>query len=80
MRPVLGPVVRPLVAGIVVGAFGAVAMTRVLAHLLTQLSANDPVALGVAIVVLAAAALVGSYAPARRAMRVDSMVALRSEG
>jgi putative ABC transport system permease protein len=80
LRAVLGPVARPLGAGIVVGVFGAVAMTRGLAHLMTQLSANDPVALGAAIVVLAMAALVGSYAPARRAMRVDPMVALRSEG
>jgi predicted lysophospholipase L1 biosynthesis ABC-type transport system permease subunit len=80
LRAVLGPVARPLGAGVVVGVFGAVAMTRGLAHLLTQLSANDPVALGAAIVVLAAAALVGSYAPARRAMKVDPMVALRSEG
>ena len=80
LRAVLGPVARPLGAGIVVGVFGAVLMTRGLAHLITQLSANDPLALAVAIVVLVGAAVVGSYAPARRAMRVDPMVALRSEG
>ena len=80
LRTVLGPVARPLVAGVVVGLVGAALMARGLAHLLTQLSANDPVALGVAILVLAAAAMVGSYLPARRAMRVDPMVALRSEG
>ena len=80
VRAVLGPVVRPLGAGIVVGALGSVLMTRLLAHLLTQLSASDPISLAGAIVVLVAAALAGSYLPARRAMRVDPMVAVRSEG
>ncbi|MFI5229398.1 MAG: ABC transporter permease, partial [Gemmatimonadales bacterium] len=80
LRAALLPVMRPLGAGILVGVLGAVLMTRGLAHLLTQLSANDPVALAVAVVVLLAAALAGSYLPARRAMRVDPMIALRSEG
>src|SRR6185312_10590162 len=47
---------------------------------LTQLSANDPVALAAAVAVLVLAALAGSYMPARRAVLVDPMVALRSEG
>ena len=80
LRAVLGPVARPLALGAGVGLVGAVLMTRGLAHLITQLSANDPVAFGVALGVLVLAALVGSYAPARRAMKVDPMVALRSEG
>ena len=80
LRAVLGPVARPLALGAVVGLAGAVLMTRGLAHLITQLSANDPVSLAAAIVVLVLAALAGSYVPARRAMRIDPMVALRSEG
>ena len=80
LRAVLGPVMRPLALGAVVGLVGAGMMTRGLAHLLTQLSANDPVAFGAALVVLSVAALAGSYLPARRAMRVDPMLALRSEG
>jgi len=80
LRAVLGPVARPLIVGAGVGLVGAVLMTRGLAHLLTQLSANDPVSLAAAIIVLVLAALAGSYVPARRAMRIDPMVALRSEG
>ena len=55
-------------------------MTHMLAHLLTQLSPNDPVAFGAAIAVLVSAALAGSYIPAKRAMRVDPAIALRRDG
>ena len=80
LRSVLGASMRLVAVGIVIGVLGAMLMTRGLAHLLTQLSPNDPLSLGGAVVVLAAAALVGSYLPARRAMRVDPMVALRRDG
>jgi putative ABC transport system permease protein len=80
LRDVLGAAMRLVAAGIAAGVAGALLMTRGLAHLLTQLSPNDPAALGGAIVVLAAAALAGSYLPARRAMRLDPMVALRRDG
>ncbi len=79
LRDVLGTAMRLVAVGIVVGVLGAVLMTRGLAHLLTQLTPNDPVAFGAAIVVLAAAALAGSYLPARRAMRVDPAIALRAD-
>jgi putative ABC transport system permease protein len=78
-RGVLGPVMRFVVFGIAIGVAGAVVMTRTLAHLLTQLSPNDPVAFGAAVLVLALAALAGSYLPARRAMRVDPATALRRD-
>jgi putative ABC transport system permease protein len=71
---------RLVAVGIVIGVVGALLMTRGLAHLLTQLSPNDPTALATAVCVLAAAALAGSYLPARRAMRVDPMAALRRDG
>ena len=80
MRGVLGAAMRLVAAGFAVGVAGALLMQRGLAHLLTQLSPNDPTALGAAIVVLGAAALAGSYLPARRAMRLDPMVALRRDG
>jgi putative ABC transport system permease protein len=80
VRSTLGGAMRPVGAGIVIGLLGALAMTRGLAHLLTQLSANDPVSFAAAVVVLAAAALAGSYVPARRAIKVDPLVALRSNG
>jgi putative ABC transport system permease protein len=79
VRGVLGPVVRFVLFGVAIGIGGAVLMTRTLAHLLTQLSPNDPAAFGAAIAVLASAALAGSYLPARRAMRVDPAIALRRD-
>jgi putative ABC transport system permease protein len=79
VRTVLGTALQPVVFGIAVGVLGAVLMIRALAHLLTQLSANDPPSLAGAVVVLVAAAVAGCYVPARRAMRVDPMVALRRE-
>jgi putative ABC transport system permease protein len=56
-----------------------VALSRVLASLLFKLSPTDPGTLGAVAVLLAAVALLASYLPARRATRVDPLVALRSE-
>ena len=79
LRGVLGGAMRFVLIGIALGIAGAVVMTRTLAHLLTQLSPNDPAALGAAVAVLAAAAFAGSYLPARRATRVDPAIALRRD-
>ena len=79
VRGVLGPAMRFIVFGICVGIAGAALMTRTLAHLLTQLSPNDPVSFGAAVVVLASAAVAGAYLPARRAMRIDPAIALRRD-
>jgi ABC-type antimicrobial peptide transport system, permease component len=78
-RGVLGPVMRFVVSGVAIGVAGAMIMTRTLAHLLTQISPNDPVAFGAAVLVLVSAAFAGSYLPARRAMRVDPATALRRD-
>ena len=70
---------RAVAAGLVAGLFGAVASSVVLRNRLHGLSPFDPVAyLGVA-VLLAAAGFAASYVPARRAVRVDPVVALRYE-
>ena len=79
VRGILGPAIRFIVFGIAVGVAGAAVMTRTLAHLLTQLSPNDPVAFGAAVAVLAPAALAGAYLPARRATRIDPAIALRRD-
>jgi putative ABC transport system permease protein len=79
IRGVLGTAARFVLLGVALGIAGAMAMTRGLAHLLTQLAPNDPVALGGAVVVLVLAALAGSYGSARRALRVNPAVALRGE-
>jgi putative ABC transport system permease protein len=79
----LGMVLRQsmtlVVVGIVIGFIVALAATRVMATLLYGVSANDVSIYAVVITLLGAAALLASYVPARRAMKVDPMVALRYE-
>src|SRR5436853_3058565 len=65
--------------GLLVGFFGALAVTRLMSSLLYGVSANDLSIYAVVTIVLSGAALIATYVPARRAMAVDPMVALRSE-
>jgi predicted permease len=65
------------IIGIVVGAIGALFLTRLLKGLVFGVSTTDPVAFGGVIVLLAIVALVASWLPARRATRVDPMNVLR---
>ena len=66
-------------SGVALGVIGAMALSQVLRRLLFDLSPTDPGTLGAMAALLSAVALLASYLPARRATRVDPLVALRSE-
>jgi putative ABC transport system permease protein len=68
-----------VVAGLGVGLLAALAGSRVLSHLLFGIGAMDPLTYVVASVAIVAVALGASYLPARRAARVEPIVALRGE-
>jgi len=82
-RNILGLVVKQGMAlaaiGIVAGLVGAFSLTRVMASLLFGVSATDAVTFSAVTLFLVATALVASYVPALRAMRVDPVVALHYE-
>jgi ABC-type antimicrobial peptide transport system permease subunit len=63
--------------GIAVGIGGALALTRVMKTLLFQTSATDPLTFAGIALLFILVALAASYIPARRAMRIDPMAALR---
>ncbi len=70
---------RLISAGAVIGIAGGVVISRLLAAALTDLSPLDPIAFGGGALCLALVALLACYVPARRATKVDPMIALRSE-
>ena len=78
-RLVLGQSMRTVALGLVVGVGGALAVSRLLSTLLYGVGATDPLTFIGVTLLLAAVAALASYVPARRATRVDPIVALRYE-
>ncbi|HMD38772.1 MAG TPA: ABC transporter permease [Candidatus Acidoferrum sp.] len=76
---ILGQGMRTILIGVAAGLAGALALTRTVASLLFGVTATDPLTFAAVILLLIAAALLACYIPARRATRVDPLVALRYE-
>jgi putative ABC transport system permease protein len=79
VKLVIGQGAKLVAAGLGAGLIVAFIASRIINSLLYQVSATDPLTYLVVALLLAAVALAACYIPARRAMKVDPMVALRVE-
>jgi predicted permease len=77
LQLVVGQGMALAAAGVVLGLIGAFVLTRLMAAVLFEVRATDPVTFATVVVVLLGAALVASWLPARRALRIDPVQALR---
>ena len=79
LRMVIWRGVSLTLIGVALGLAGALALTRVMKNLLFNVSATDPATLALIALLLVVVALIASYIPARRATKVDPLLALRHE-
>jgi len=83
LRDVLGMVViqgmKPTLLGVAVGLAAALALGRVVSSLLYAVKPTDPITFGAVVILLSLVALCACLVPARRAAKVDPVVALRYE-
>jgi putative ABC transport system permease protein len=79
LRLIVGQGMKLVLLGIALGLVGALALNRLIEKLLFGVHATDPLTFAVVALLLAAVALLVCYAPARRATKVDPIIALRSE-
>jgi putative ABC transport system permease protein len=78
-RLMVGQGMKPALLGVALGLFGAAALTRLMKTLLFEMSATDPLTFIAVASLLTFVALLACWIPARRATKVDPMLALRCD-